>query len=213
MADSFPNAENAFRDAFNHPDPTPKLLELIKAHPQLPTITDLVSVYMGLVAVCPTQIDKFAGALVKLQSSTETTVAATDDFGNRAQRQIAPVLIRELAGFHGGNLAVVEDHSAGAVAHGLHFKDRCYRDAPASREVLVLGACLQLLVCGSYLYGPAGTDVGKDDVLAALEVIKEEGIVENTNGQRLLEVTIRQAKSGFKSDVDDAWRILFPQEA
>jgi len=219
MAESFLNAESAFRDAFNQPNPTPKLLELIRAHPQLPTITHLVSVYMELAAECPIHIDKFARALVDLQTTSEVTIAAYDAFGNPAQQNIAPLLNRELAGFHSGDLVAAEDTSittsndylvasllsatsmkyrlcdspaqAGAVVHGLHFKDRRYRDdAPASREILLLGACLQLLVAGSYLYGPTGTDAGKVDVLKALQDIQSEGIVKSQNGQRLLEVRL-----------------------
>ncbi len=46
----------------------------------------------------------------------------------------------------------------------------------------------QLLMSGSYLYGPTGTKVGIDDVLAALEKIKEKHIVKHPNGQRLLQI-------------------------
>ena len=51
-----------------------------------------------------------------------------------------------------------------------------------------LGACLQLLICGSYLYGSLGTEVGKVDILAALEKIKRARIVKHPNGLQLLEV-------------------------
>jgi len=218
MAESFLNAEDAFRDAFNQPNPTPKLLELIKEHPQLPTIIHLVSVYLQLVAECPIQIDKFARALVDLQATNDITIAAYDACGNPAQQNILPLLNRELAGFHSGDLgAAVEDTSitpsndyfvasllsatsmkyrlcdspaqVGAVMHGLRVNDRRYRDdGLSSREVFVVGACLQLLVTGSYLYGPTGTDTTKVDVLTALQDIRAEGIVKSQNGQRLLEV-------------------------
>ncbi|KIM37504.1 hypothetical protein M413DRAFT_448554 [Hebeloma cylindrosporum] len=243
MADSFPNAEEAFCDAFQNPDPTPKLLELISAHPRGQTITDLVSFYHEFVTKSPTQVNRLAGVMVEIKSSKGFTVVASDNVGNLAQQEIAPVLATELADYLGGFLAEAKDTfvtpsneyliasllsatsmiyglcdspaQAGAVAHGLQLKDRRHRDAPESKEVLVLGMCLQLLVAGSYLYGPTGTDTGKIDVLTALQDIKEEGIVKDANGQILLEATVRQAKDGFKADVKDkdAWNILFPQEA
>ena len=49
MTEAFPNAESAFRDAFNQPDPAPKLLELITAHPDVEAVADLILVYTELV--------------------------------------------------------------------------------------------------------------------------------------------------------------------
>ncbi|KAM6496997.1 hypothetical protein JOM56_007470 [Amanita muscaria] len=101
----------------------------------------------------------------------------------------------------------------GSVLCGLYYNDRKYGYADrATFEVRVLGACLQLLTSGSYLYGPEGIYAGKIDVLAALETIKKEDVVKNSNGQELLEATIQQAKLGFKLDVENAWNVLFPQE-
>jgi len=97
----------------------------------------------------------------------------------------------------------------GAISHGLHYKDDYYFDIPVTvREVIVLGSCLQLLVAGSYLYGPGGTNVGKD---TALEAVKADRVVKTPNGQQLLEDTIQHAKSGFVTDwnVENAWRALF----
>ena len=81
MAESFPNAENALRSAFDQPDPTPHLLKLIRvrAHPGLPTITDLVFVYTDLIAESPTQIYKYAEALARVRKSTITVAGASGD--------------------------------------------------------------------------------------------------------------------------------------
>ena len=77
----------------------------------------------------------------------------------------------------------------GSVLRGLYYSDRKHGDAdPATFQVLVLGACLQLLASGSYLYGPKGIHFGKIDVLSALEAAKKEGVVKHPNGQGLLEV-------------------------
>jgi hypothetical protein len=215
MAGSFPNAENAFRGAFNQPDPTPKLLELIRANPELQTITDLVLVYMELVAESPTQIYKFAESLASVRQST-ITVAGYDRLGNPAQQNIGHVFNDVFVGFHSTDLNDVKDKSVtpsnefliaslisaismkyrfcdspaqvGGLTRGLQYDDESYGDDVSSREILVLGACLQLLVAGSYLYGPTGTDVGRVDVLGALERIKTADIVKGPNGQILLEV-------------------------
>lgn len=209
MAESFPNAENAFRD------PTPHLLELIWANPVLPTITDLVYVYMSLVAESPAQIYKYTEALASVRKS-KITVGGGDRLCNPAQQNIGHAFNDVFVGFHSFDLDDVNDKSVtpsneflvaslisavsmtctfcdspaqvGALLRGLHYDDENYGDDVSSREIRVLGACIQLLVAGSYLYGPRGTDVGRVDVLGALERIKAADIVKNPNGQQLLQV-------------------------
>ncbi len=88
MGESFLDSLNAIRDAFNQPDPTQQLLELIRDHPELPTIGDIVVICLELVQQSPSQIDKLAGALVNLKGSTEITVAASDRLGKSV-----PILI------------------------------------------------------------------------------------------------------------------------
>jgi len=51
------------------------LLELIRAHPELPTISDLIIIYLELIEKSPTQIDKLTGALVNLKNSNKNSVA------------------------------------------------------------------------------------------------------------------------------------------
>ena len=214
MAES--NTENAFRSAFKQPDPTPYLLKLIESNPELPTIADLVFVYMDLVAESPKQIYKYAEALASVRKST-ITVAGGDRLGNPAQQNIGHAFNDVFVEFHSTDLDDVNDKSVtpsneflvaslisavsmlykfcdspaqvGGLLRGLHFDDeKNYADDVSSREILVLGACLQLLVAGSYLYGPKGTDVGRVDVLGELERIKGAGVVKDRNGQRLLAV-------------------------
>ncbi|KIM37500.1 hypothetical protein M413DRAFT_275838 [Hebeloma cylindrosporum] len=239
MAESFPNSENAFRDAFRDPDPIPKLLELIIAHPRPATIVDLISVYEQLVGESPTQINKLAGLMVEIHNFEEVTIVS-----DNPERGIASTLNRTLASFHNFDLALEDEidiapsnnyllgsllsatsmiyglttssAQGAAVLRGLQLEDRrLYQDTPELKEIFVLGTCLQLLIAGSYLYGPTGIHTGRDDVLTALQDVKAEGLVKNPNGQRLLEAAIRQAKDGFKTDMKgtDAWNILFPQEA
>lgn len=210
MTESFPNAEASFRDAFTQLDPAPKLLELIKVHPTAAAITDLVSIYFELAAEDPTQLSRYAEALAIIQATETTILDAADPFGNLGERKISLILYTILAEFHSGDL-FVQDASiipsndylvaslfsavslkyrltdspaqVGSIRHGLHYKG-----GYDTREVLVLGSCLQLLVAGSYLYGPGGTDIGKDNISAALEAVKADRVVKTPNGQRLLVV-------------------------
>ena len=208
ITEAFPKAESAFRDAFNQPDPAPKLLELITTHPDTSAILDLVVVYMELVGESPTQFDKFAGALVKLQNAKGITVASGDGLGNLTQLEIADALYDKLLDIHTGNLVVARDryvtpsnqYLIDSLLSAISIKYRlcdthsdailhCLRHTPKrNAQVYVLGACLQLLMSGSYLYGPTGTEVGTDDVLATLEKIRESRVVKHPKGQRLLEV-------------------------
>lgn len=137
-----------------------------------------------------------------------------DNLGRLAQLDIEPILVRELADFLSGDLANDIDTSVtpsndyliasllsaasrkhrlgespaqvGSVLRGLYYSSD--GADPATFEVLVLGACLQLLASGSYLYGPKGIHFGKVDVLSALEAVKKESVVKDPNGQELLEV-------------------------
>lgn len=214
MSESFPDALDAIRDAFNLPDPTPQLLELIRAHPELPTIGDIVVIYLELVQQSPSQIDKLTGTLVNLKSSTEFTIAANDRLGKSVPIVTALALNLELNELLSSELAHVKDASvtpsnehliasllsavaikyslcnstafSSAVDRGLCHQHDTYRFDVATREVLVLGACLQLSMSGSYFCDQKGFDARH--ALGALERIKEVGVVKHPDGQRLLEV-------------------------
>jgi hypothetical protein len=71
-----------------------------------------------------------------------------------------------------------------AANRGLQYEQFGY-DA-AKHEVLVLGACLQLSISGSYFRHQHDFDISQ--VLHALEKIKKVGVVKHPQGQRLLEV-------------------------
>ena len=58
--------------AFNLPDPTPKLLELIHAEPTLSTINAIAIMYIDHAKQFPSQVDKLVGALANLKTSTIT---------------------------------------------------------------------------------------------------------------------------------------------
>jgi hypothetical protein len=209
------SVEDALQDALSHSTPAPMLIELIKAHPNHTTILDLVVLYTELVAEQPNQVDKLAEALAEVKTSKLKIGTDMDD--------IEPIFFRELADVLSGELSSDIDTSVapsnsyliasllsaasrkhrlgessaqvGSILCGLYYSDRNHSVAvPATYEVLVLGACLQLLSSGSYIYGPQGFHFGKIDVLSALQVAKKEGVVKNPNGQRLLEVCIKRIR-------------------
>jgi len=207
--ESFPNARNVFEDAFNLPDPTPRLLELVRAHPELPTITDLLVIYMELVEKSPIQIDKLTGALANLKNSNDISIDGYDRIGN----PIAYTINNELEKIFGSRLDDLRDGSVVlsneylttsllsaaamkyrlcdsiafpyAVLRALEYQVETRFDV-ATHEVLVLGACLQLSISGLYLCGLLRT--GPDRVLFGLERIKRAGLLSHPNGQQLLEV-------------------------
>jgi hypothetical protein len=210
--ESFPDAEYAFRYAFSISNPTPKLLQLIRAHPNVRTITILVIIYIELVEMDPTQLDKLTGALVDLKNSNET-VAGYDRVGNPIQIQIADslrvelhdLLRSELAGPEDGAVTPCNEYliasllSAMATKFGLSdspafpYAVVCGLDYQSesdveTREVLVLGTCLQLSISGSYLCGPNGID--SDFVLSGLRAIRNAHIMNHPRGRRLLEVSL-----------------------
>ena len=204
MTKAFPNAESTFWDAFNQPNPAPKLLELLTAHLDVKALLNLIVIYMELIGKSPFQFDKFAGALIKLQNSKGITIASGDRLGNPAQLEITHALYKQLHDIHSAKLVIARDPSvtpsnqylidsllsaisikyrlcdthSTTVAYGLHYKPK--RPYP---QVYVLGACLQLLMSGLYLYGPTGTEVGTDDVLATLEKAKNSCVVKDPNGR------------------------------
>ncbi len=206
MTEPFPDALNVIRNAFDTKDPTSKLLELIRAHPELSTITVIVIIYIDLAQQSPSLVDELVDTLVNLKN-TKITVGRLSD-----PTEIAHALNWELDDYLDSELTSVEDASVspsnehlitslisattmkyslcntdvflGAVNRGLHYERYSYD--VAKREVLVLGACLQLSISGSYFRGQHGFD--SIDILNVLEKIKNVGVVKHPQGQRLLEV-------------------------
>lgn len=191
------------------------MLEISRDHPKSLTIRDIVIIYFDLSAQSPSQINKLTCTLVNLKNSSEITVLYWDRYEKFVPISIALALDLELHELLGSELAglnvrpiipsnehliasllsaVAVKHSlslsfafSDAVHRGLYYYDSalyCYD--VAAHQGLVLGACLQLSMNGSYFCGPNGFDAGQ--VLSALERIKNVGVVKHPDGQRLLEV-------------------------
>ena len=216
MTESFPDAVKAIREAFNLPDPTQQLLELIRAHPELPTVGDIVVIYLELVQQSPSQVDKLTSILANVKSSTEFTVAACNRLGKSVPIPIAlafdlelnELFCSELAGLNDALVTPSNEHLiasllsavamkyslchpnsfSGTVHRGLYYQNDTYRFDVATHQVLVLGACLQLSMSGSHFCGPEGFDASH--LLSVLEGIKNVGVVKHPGGQQLLEVCV-----------------------
>ena len=101
MTEPFPDTLCAIRNAFDMKDPTSNLLEFIRAHPELSTITVVVITYISTSPTkqSPSLVDKLADTLVHTKSPLADLV-----------KHELP-LNRELDDHLGSELASVEDAS------------------------------------------------------------------------------------------------------
>ncbi|KAF8972517.1 hypothetical protein BDZ97DRAFT_838158 [Flammula alnicola] len=232
--DAFPNAEEIFRDALSIPDPAPTLLNLIKEHPTYPAVSDLLFYYTEVAGEQPSRANALATALITVRDAPDAPIIQANG--------LAGLFSRKLADLHSRGFELDDDAKefgpsnaflTTSLLSGLSFKHKLTSssdqygnivdglDAVAGSsaynpEVLVVGACIQLLTAGSSII-PAATSYIKsvDEVVSKLKAQKSAGTVKDQNAQKLLELTISHAANGFQSanDIDNAWGLLFPAEA
>ena len=208
----------AAEDAFNLPDPTSKLLELIHAEPTLSTIDAIAIMYIDHANQFPSQVDKLIGAFANLKTSTIT-------FNDgRQQLSISQALNSVLHSLFSSDLACPTDGSvtpsneylsssllaaktlkislcpphllSGQVDCDLNYDNpENGRFDAATHQVRVLCACLLLSICGSHLLGQFGFD--PSNILTILERIKNDGVVKDPHGQQLLKVCNNPTSSVF----------------
>jgi hypothetical protein len=75
------------------------------------------------------------------------------------------------------------------VLEGLRLSDR---DQSGRHELLAIAACLQLVTAGAPMVKQMGPDMGVslDDIVQALEKLREDKVIQHPNGVRLLEVSV-----------------------
>lgn len=204
----------AAEHAFNLPDPTSKLLELIHAEPTVSTIDAIAIIYIDHANQFPSQVDKLVRTLANLQTST-ITFNVDARYGKPTQLSISQAFEWELHSLFSsawpddGSVTPSNKYlstsllAAKTVKIPLHFfhllsdQVNCdlnydnpedgYFDV-ATHQVRVLSACLLLSICGSHLLGQFNFDPG--NILTTLEKIKNVGVVKDAHGQQLLEVCI-----------------------
>ena len=93
----------AAEHAFNLPDPTPKLLELIHAEPTLSTINAIVIMYIDHAKQFLSQVDKLVGALANFNADAR--------HDKPTQLSISQALNSELHSIFSSDLAYPKDGS------------------------------------------------------------------------------------------------------
>ncbi|KIM41641.1 hypothetical protein M413DRAFT_27945 [Hebeloma cylindrosporum] len=208
--DAFPNSDQIFKQAFTSAaDPVARLVQILNQYPTYLSIRDLVFSYTDVVEEDPSRGQYFASTLVKLRDSPDVPTIIGIHTG------LWYCIGSELANFHVkvhyGDQEVTRNMRA-AINDGL--------DAPhgsQESEVLVVGACIQLLLDGSKIATERAGTYRKDPKVVAqkLKAHKIAGTVKHPHAIQLLELTISHAETGLKpeNDREDAWNILFPPKS
>ncbi|KAF9483736.1 hypothetical protein BDN70DRAFT_918142 [Pholiota conissans] len=231
--EAFPNSEQLFRSAFDQPNSPSELLKLIKEHPTYPAVVDLLVYYTCVAEENPTRAEALASILLQVRDAPDAPIINTD-------LTLMEVFSRKLADLHGRGLEVDDDTKTlgpsntfltGSLLSGLSFKYQltscsdqygAILDAldvnPSSptTEVLVTGACIQLLTAGSEIIQHSTSYFkSADEVATKLKAQKTAGAVKDANALKLLELANWHAETGFKkeNDINNVWERLFPSQA
>jgi len=203
--EAFPNSEQLFHRAFALSSPVPELLALIEAHPTHATVRDLLIYYIDAVEDDPSRANELTSALTALRDFPEAPIL--HGFS------LAELFSRILADLHSQGLdfnnesktfSPTNPYLIASLLSGLSLKyqltscadqygsitDGLYADGnSSSTEVLVIGACIQLLTYGSGILPRATLHIqSANEVEARLKAQKSMNTVINPNALRLLEV-------------------------
>ena len=208
LNDPFDNAEQLFRSAYALSDPVPELLNLMKAHPTQASAIDLVVYYTEAVEEDPSCANALASALVTLRDSPDAPML------NDGSSNLVEVFSFELAVLHSRGLRIGKSHInfgptnlylINCLLSGLSFKHRltscsdqygsimkglnAYPDGSSTSELLVIGACIQLLTNGSYIISTAKSYIKSvNEVATKLRFQKSMGTIKASNALKLLDV-------------------------
>jgi len=223
--EAFPNAEQLFHDAYALSDPAPKLLDLIKAHPTHSAVVDLLVYYTDVVEQNPYRANELASALVSVRDSPDAPKIHDSSLAEVFSRQLGDLHVR---GFElDNNFGPTNSYLITSLLSGLSFKYNLTTspdqygniqdglDAHNS-QVLVIGACIQLLTNGSRIIPSATSYIqSADQVVTKLKAQQSAGTVKDSNALKILQRTISHAETGFKkeNDVDNVWELLFPSKS
>lgn len=203
---SFPDAEEHFRYAFAQPDPPEELLKLLNGHPTYPAVVDLMIYYTSVAEEDPWHAHTLASALATVRDSPDAPLIGNLtllelfnrelaahhprglDMDSEKAREFGPTntfLIHSLLSglSFKNNLTSSSDQNAN-IMKGLDARD----DSPAS-EILVTGACIQLLTGGSRIVSLLNSYIqSPEEVATKLRMQQAAGTVKNVNAVKLLEV-------------------------
>jgi len=205
---AFPNAEELFHRAYALSDPTPELLKLIKAHPTEAAVRDLLIYYIEAVEDNPPRAYALTSVVVALCESLDAPMIQGGfslgeaffielhdllpqgfDLGSdKDSKKIGPTNLYLIACLLSGlsfkyNLTSSRDQY-GEIRRGLHTHDNS-----STPELLVIGACIQLLTSGSKIVTTGKPFIhSADEVAVKLKLQRYAGRVKELNAVKLLEV-------------------------
>jgi hypothetical protein len=190
-------------------DPTPELLELIIAHPTEAAVKDLLIYYIEAVEDNPLRAYALTSVLVALRESLDAPMIQSGfslgemfyielhdllprgfDLGSdKDSKTIGPTNLYLIACLLSG-LSFKYDLTSSRdqyeeIRRGVHAHDNS-----STSELLVIGACIQLLTSGSKIVTALGKPFihSADEVAVRLKLQRYAGRVKESNAVKLLEV-------------------------
>ena len=180
--EAFPDAEILFRRAYGLSDPAPELLNLIKAHPTEAAVRDLLIDYTIIVEENPSRACALASALVALRDSPDAPVIQGGTTFSPTNTYLTNCLLSGLSFKH--DLTSSPDQRQ-AIRDGL---DLNAGGNSSISELLVIGACIQLLTSGSEIVAAQPFNYSTNEIATKLRFQQSAGTVKDSNARRLLEV-------------------------
>ena len=207
--EAFPGADDLFCKAFGLSDPTPELLSLIKAHPTEAAVRDLLIAYILEAKENPSRAYALASVLVALRDSPDAP--NIEDLERVDDYSLAVAFRVKLADLHSRYLIFDDDNktvsptntyltncllSALSLKHNLAWCPAQYHEIKEglivqghswTGELLLTGACIQLLTIGSKIVSDRMFYSGKE-VATKHRLQHSAGIVKAANARKLLDV-------------------------
>jgi hypothetical protein len=229
--EAFPNSDHLFQQAFASTDPVPLLLQQLIEHPVHPAVLDLVVSYTEAVEENPSRGQSLASALARLAKADDAPTFETDTLSSLINRELADQHFKVLY----GNSEVKEygpknTYLLDSLLSGLSLKYELTStsdqyaaiddglDAPhgsEKSEVLVVGACIQLLLHGSEVVTKAAGSYKKQagKVAKKLKRQKMAGTVKDPHAIHVLEVCKLSHDKEWANLVHYSLRFLMPRLA
>ncbi|KDR70011.1 hypothetical protein GALMADRAFT_255367 [Galerina marginata CBS 339.88] len=230
MSDDVLSVDDLLRQAFAEVDPVPSLLKAVRDHPTYEDIEfPLVKYYVEAVEANPSRGQTLASALTRLDTLSSDINGELDravhfkaDFDKEA-KDYGPknkfLFHSLLSGLSLKNRLTQNSVMYAAIEKGLD--PHSWGQPPfnsQNSQVLVVGACIQLLLHGSVLTTEAAGPRYKRSAEVVAKNLKDQkiaGTVKDPHAIQVLELAISHAETGLKpeNERDDVWVLLFPSKS
>ncbi|KAF9553302.1 hypothetical protein CPC08DRAFT_754314 [Agrocybe pediades] len=222
-----PSVEHLFDQAFTEPNPGPALQKIVDDRPSYTNIEfPLIKAYFDAASTDPSRANILAGALAGLGPDTlkgaiNRELARSVHFVFRAVPEDTafgpsnPFLLHSLLSGLSLKYSLTQTSAMySAIEKGLEPTDVEHPLLDAlNAEVLVVGACIQVLLAGSVLASErAGTYRRTAEVVAEnLRDSRDAGRVKDPRAVNVLNLAIEHAETGLRkeNEMDDVWNPLF----